>query len=113
MEATISGEVPELAHSIKKVDLSDTSCTSLVIFCLIDEDVFPNLVSIGLEAIKMSKKDVTEIPLRRPTVMELPSPCPYLYGMLDMSEDDFSDVADFGPDLTDQMVMVSLIGDDQ
>ena len=113
MDATISGEVPELAHSIEKVDLSYTSCTSLVIFCLIDEDVFPNLVSIGLEAIKMSKKDVTEIPLRRPTVMELPSPCPFLYGMPDMSEDDFSDVADFGPDLTDHMVMVSLIGVDQ
>ena len=115
MEATISGEVPELAHTIEKVGLSYTSCTSLVIFCLIDEDVFPNLVSIGLEAIKMSKKDVTEIPLHRPTVMELPSPCPYLYGMPDMSEDDFSDVADFGPDLTDHihMVMVSLIGVDQ
>ena len=112
MEATISGEVPELAHSIKKVDLSYTSSTSLVIFCLIDEDVFPNLVSIGLEAIKMSKKDVTEIPLRRPTVMELPSHCHYLYGMADMS-DDFSDVADFGPDLKDHMVMVSLIGVDQ
>ena len=113
MEATVSGEVPGLAHSIEKVDLSYTPCTSLVIFCLIDEDVFPNLVSIGLEAIKMYKKDVTEIPLRRPTVMELPSPCPYLYGMPDMSEDDFSDVADFGPDLTDQMVMVSLIGVEQ
>ena len=61
----------------------------------------------------MSKKDVTEIPLHRPTVMELPSPCPYVYGMPDMSEDDFSDVADFGPDLADQMVMVSLIGVDQ
>ena len=115
-EATISGEVPELTHSIKKVDwnvdLSYTSCTSLVIFCLIDEDVFPNLVSIRLGAIKMSKKDVTEIPLRRPTVIELPSHCPYLYGMADMS-DDFSDVADFGPDLTDHIVMVSLIGVDQ
>ena len=117
MEATISGEVPELAHFIEKVDLSYTSCTSLVIFCLIDENVFPNLagnlVSIGLEAIKMSKKDVTEIPLCRATVMELPSPCPYLYGMPEMSEDDFSDVADFGPDLTDHMIMVSLIGVDQ
>ena len=79
----------------------------------LSEDVFPNLVSIGLEAIKMSKKDVTEIPLRSPTVMELPSPFPYLYGMPDMSEDYFSDVADFGPDLTDHMVMVSLIGVDQ
>ena len=113
MEATISGEVPELAHSIKKVDLSYTSCTSLVIFCLKDEDVFPNLVSIGLEVIKMSKKDVTEILLRRPTVMELPSPCPYLYGMPDMSEDDFSDVADFGLDLADHIVMVFRIGVDQ
>ena len=87
MKATISGEVPELAHTIEKVDLSymHTSCTSLVIFCLIDEDVFPNLVSTGPDAIKMSiKKDVIEIPLRRPTVMELPSPCPYFYGMPDM-----------------------------
>ena len=89
MEATISREVPELAHSIENVDLNYTSCTSLVIFCLIDDDVFPNLVSIGPEAIKMSKKDVTEIPLRRPTVMELPSPCPYIYGMPGMSEDVF------------------------
>ena len=32
MEATISGEVPELAHSIEKVDLSYTSFTSLVFF---------------------------------------------------------------------------------
>ena len=32
MEATISGEVPELAHSIEKVDLSYTSCSSPVIF---------------------------------------------------------------------------------
>ena len=61
----------------------------------------------------MSEKDVTEIPLRRQTIIELPNPCLYLYGMPDMSEDDFSDVADFGPDLTDQMVMVSLIGVDQ
>ena len=99
--------------TLSKMDVSYTSCTSLVIFCLIDEDVFPNLVSIGLEAIKMSETDVTELPLRRPTVMELPSPCPYLYGMPDVSEDDFSDVADFGPDLTDHMVMVSLIGVDQ
>ena len=102
-----------MAHSIEKVDFSYTSYTSLVIFCLIDKDVFPNLVSIGLEAIKMSKKDVTEIPLRRPTIKELPSPCPYLHGMPDMPEGDFSRVADFGPDLTDQMVMVSLIGVDQ
>ena len=33
--------------------------------------------------------------------------------MSDLSEDDFSNVADFGPDLTDHMVMVSLIGVDQ
>ena len=56
---------------------------------------------------------MTEIPLRRPTVMELPSPCPYLNGMPDMSEDDFSDVAYFGADLTYHMVTVSLIGVDQ
>ena len=89
MEATISVEVSESAHSIEKVYLSYTLCNSPVNFCLIDEDVFPNLVSTGLEALKMSKKDVTEIPLRRATVTQLPSPCPYLYGMPDMSEDDF------------------------
>ena len=50
----------------------------------------------------MSKKDVTEISLRR---LQLPSLCPYLYGMRDMSEDHFSDVADFGPDLTNHMVI--------
>ena len=41
---------------------------------------------------------------------QLPSPCLHLYGMPDMSEDDFSDVADFDPDFTDHMAMASLIG---
>ena len=56
MEATISGGVPELAHSIEKVDLSYTLCTSPNIFCLIDKNVFPNLIPIGPEAVKISKK---------------------------------------------------------
>ena len=109
MEADLTGEIPSSSDSLQHVNLSHTSCTEIAIFCLINEEIFPNLISIRLEAIKMSRKDITEILLRRPTVMQLPSPCPYLYGMPELSEE-FPDIDSFVPDLTDYMVMASLIG---
>ena len=78
MEADLTGEIPSSSNSLQHVNLSHTSCTEIAIFFLINEEIFPNLISIRLEAINMSRKDITEILLRRPTVMQLPSPCPYL-----------------------------------
>ena len=105
----LTGEIPSSSNSLQYVNLSHTSCTEITIFCLINEEIFPRLISVRLEAIKMSRKDITEILLRRPTIMQLPSPCPYLYELPQLSEE-FPDIDSFVPDLTDYMVMASLIG---
>ena len=100
MEVHLTGEIPSLSNFLQHVNLSHTSCTEIAIFCLINEEMFPRLISVRLEAIKMSREALTEILLRRLTVMQLPSPCPYLYGMPQLLEE-FLDIDSFVPDLTD------------
>ena len=76
-----------------------------------DENIFSSLTFITLQGIKMSQKDLIEILLRRPTVMQLPSPCPHLSGMpyiLDRVPERFADI---DADLTDLMLMASLLGE--
>ena len=77
-----------------------------------DENIFSSLTSITLQGIKMSQKDLIEILLRRPaTVVQLPSPCPDLSGMpyiLDRVPERFADI---GADLTDLLLMASLLGE--
>ena len=61
---------------------------------VLDENIFSSLTSITLQGIKTSQKDLIEILLRRPTVVQLPSPCPYLSEMryiLDRVPERFAD----------------------
>ena len=59
----------------------------------------------------MSQKDLIEILLRWLTVMQLPSPFPHLSGMPYILERVPERFADVGADLTDLMLMASLLGE--
>ena len=110
-EADLTGEIPVSADSLQSIDLSHSACTEKTIFCLLDENIFPCLASVTLEGIRMMKNNVTEILSRQPTAIQLPSPCPYLFGMLYIPDQVPDRFADFGPDLTDYFIMDALFGE--